>query len=175
MDKFRDWPLLHEMPDGWKIDKTCGSPLAGYVFITNGKSVLCGGKRALLFIGKQKQIISKVDDCVDNIGITHGNKEIKSKNDFAIDASCARAVNELARESFKLKILNDILCDLTICEIEGWCKIEYINQIKNLVNGIGCNVLIDSPISKAEPATNLAISKMENTKLKVVSDEKNRT
>lgn len=166
MDKFRDWPLFNEMPDGWKIDKTCGPPLAGYTFITNGKSVLRGGKRALLLVGKQKQIIGEIDDCIDRSETPQVNKETKIKKDYSIDASCARTVNELARESFKLKILNDILCDLTICEIEGWCKIEYINQIKNLVNGIGCNVLIDSPISKAEPATNLAISKMENTKLK---------
>ena len=115
MDKFRDWPLFNEMPAGWKIDKTCGSPLAGYTFITNCKSVLRGGKRALLFVGKQKQIIGEIDDCIDRSETPQVNKETKIKKDYSIDASCARTVNELARESFKLKILNDILCDLTIC------------------------------------------------------------
>ena len=48
MNKFRGWTLYEEMPEGWVIDKTCGSPLTHYVFITNGKSILNGGKRALL-------------------------------------------------------------------------------------------------------------------------------
>ena len=29
-----------KIPDGWHIDKTAGSPLHGYEFITDGKSVL---------------------------------------------------------------------------------------------------------------------------------------
>jgi len=47
---YRNWSLLETMPEGWKIDKTVGSPLAGYVFVTNGKSVINGQKRALLKI-----------------------------------------------------------------------------------------------------------------------------
>lgn len=40
--------LLETMPEGWKLDKTAGSPLFGYSFVTNGKSVLNGQLRALL-------------------------------------------------------------------------------------------------------------------------------
>jgi hypothetical protein len=36
------------LPEGWIIDKYCGSPLYGFVFCTNGKSILNGGKRALV-------------------------------------------------------------------------------------------------------------------------------
>jgi hypothetical protein len=41
---------MDTLPDGWVIDRTAGSPLSGYVFITNGKSVLNGQQRALLNI-----------------------------------------------------------------------------------------------------------------------------
>ena len=57
MKRYKYWDLLDELPEGWKIDKTVGSPLTGYEFITNGKSVLNGQKRALLKVGKN--IVSK--------------------------------------------------------------------------------------------------------------------
>ena len=46
--KYRDWDILEDLPEGWIIDKYCGSPLYGFVFCTNGKSILNGGKRALV-------------------------------------------------------------------------------------------------------------------------------
>lgn len=59
---------------------------------------------------------------------------------FAYDASQARTVNELARQKFKHRLLADILVDLTICEIEGWCKREYIDELRALINNIGLGV-----------------------------------
>ena len=51
------WDLFDEMPDGWRIDKNAGSPLAGYEFITNGRSTLNGQERALLRVKpRQAQI-----------------------------------------------------------------------------------------------------------------------
>lgn len=44
MNEYRGWQIVDEMPEGWSIDKTCGSPLYGCVFITNGKSVLRGSR-----------------------------------------------------------------------------------------------------------------------------------
>ena len=55
MKKYKDWELLESLPEGWKIDKTAGSPLCGYEFCTNGKSVLNSQKRALVFVGKLPQ------------------------------------------------------------------------------------------------------------------------
>ena len=46
--KYRDWDILETLPEGWIIDKYCGSPLHGFDFCTNGKSILNGGKRALV-------------------------------------------------------------------------------------------------------------------------------
>lgn len=52
INKYRDWELYDVLPAGWKIDKNCGSPLTGYVFCTDCKSILRGGKRALLNVRK---------------------------------------------------------------------------------------------------------------------------
>lgn len=62
MEKYRDWNILESLPDGWVIDNTAGSPAPNTVFITNGKSVLNGQKRALLKVcAKRDVFISKND------------------------------------------------------------------------------------------------------------------
>jgi hypothetical protein len=47
-------------------------------------------------------------------------------------------LNRLAREQMKHKLLNDISIDLQICEIEGYNKKEYIEELiqmlKSLIN-----------------------------------------
>ena len=54
--RYRYWEVLDEIPDGWVIDKTAGSPLARSVFITNGKSPISGQqKRAILRIKSNKE------------------------------------------------------------------------------------------------------------------------
>ena len=53
------------------------------------------------------------------------------------DQKTANTANELARKKFQEKLLQDIRVDLMICEIEGWDKLEYIQEIKNLINSIG--------------------------------------
>lgn len=52
MKKYKDWDLLEHLPEGWKIDKTAGSPVYRYEFCTNGKSVLNGQKRALVKVAR---------------------------------------------------------------------------------------------------------------------------
>ena len=47
MEQYKLWMVYEEMPDGFRFDKSAGSPLHGYEFITNG-SPLKGGVRALL-------------------------------------------------------------------------------------------------------------------------------
>lgn len=37
----------------------------------------------------------------------------------------------------KLRLMQDIMTDLTVCEIEGWDKMEYINELNELVNSFG--------------------------------------
>ena len=79
MKKYKDWDLVDELPEGWKIDKTAGSPLNGYEFITNGKSVLNGQKRALLKVGKNIQNQSfKIEDV--SINLENNTKKTNSKD-----------------------------------------------------------------------------------------------
>lgn len=122
------------------IDKTCGSPLAGYVFISDRRSILRGGKRALLRVRKPQQQL-----CLDAPPVSKMETTADEMPAAKIEQPYpARTVNELARERFKLRLLNDIRCDLMICELEGWGKMEYINEIRRLVNEIGRQVTIDT-------------------------------
>ena len=58
ISKYRWWDILDDMPEGWVIDKTAGSPAPNTVFITNGKSPLKGQKRALLKVQAKRDINS---------------------------------------------------------------------------------------------------------------------
>ena len=54
-----------------------------------------------------------------------------------IDMNCASTLNRLAREQMKLRLMQDIRTDLIVCEIEGWDKMEYLNELKELINSFG--------------------------------------
>ena len=56
------------------------------------------------------------------------------KKDFYYDADSAKTVNMLARKKMIEKLLLDIKTDLMICEIEGWSKIEYLQELKIVIN-----------------------------------------
>lgn len=156
MKTYKGWILLETMPDGWKIDKTAGSPLHGYSFIYDGKSIINGGKRALLrVVAPQRQLMLGQPKTASSTIVVEEKDEKKPEQ--AIEAFPARTVNELARQKFKAQLLNDILVDLTICEIEGWCKREYISELKALINSIGQQACIDVVSSEMEPT----ISRME--------------
>jgi hypothetical protein len=45
-------------------------------------------------------------------------------------------LNRLAREEMKTKLLADILFDMKVCELEGWDVMDYLKEIKALVDGI---------------------------------------
>lgn len=46
----------------------------------------------------------------------------------------ARALNTLAREHLKLRILADIRIDIQVCQIEGWDYKEYLGELKELID-----------------------------------------
>lgn len=50
-------------------------------------------------------------------------------------ATC-RTFNRLAREKMKLRLLADIRMDLMVCELEGWSKVEYLDELLALVEGL---------------------------------------
>lgn len=48
-----------------------------------------------------------------------------------------KALNRLAREQIKLRLLADIRFDLAVCEIEGWDKTEYLTELKEMMDTLG--------------------------------------
>lgn len=48
----------------------------------------------------------------------------------------ALALNCLAREQMKLRLLHDIRIDLAVCDIEGWDKLEYIRDLQEAIDVI---------------------------------------
>lgn len=131
LDKtYKDWPLIEELPEGWSISKHVGSPLHGHVFVTNGKSAFSADRQvALLKVKKRSLPESKV--------FIETQPTAREPTGYTFDKASARTVNDLSRQQAKQKLLQDILFDLTVCEIEGWSKSEYLDELKQLINGIG--------------------------------------
>lgn len=48
-----------------------------------------------------------------------------------------RAINTLARHEMIVKLLADINRDMMVCDIEGWDRMEYINMLRDIINGLG--------------------------------------
>lgn len=127
-NKYKDWDILEDLPQGWVIDKTAGSPAPNTVFITNGESVLNGQKRALLKVESKKMpTVSKMEIT------TEVKKDLTNNVQYVFPA---KTVNDLARLKFKTHLLQEITFDLMVCEIEGWNKKEYVNELKKLINSI---------------------------------------
>jgi hypothetical protein len=47
-----------------------------------------------------------------------------------------QALNKLAREQMKLRLLQDIRADIEICKLEGMDYKEYLLELKDIVDGI---------------------------------------
>ena len=45
-----------------------------------------------------------------------------------------KTLNTLARHRMIERLYRDILIDMTVCEIEDWDKMEYINELSDLIN-----------------------------------------
>ena len=85
MEKYKYWEILKEMPEGWKIDKTSGSPLHGHEFVTNGKSPLNGQKRALLKIQIENKSNPEIQQQKNDN--TEASTNRKNKNRWTFDES----------------------------------------------------------------------------------------
>lgn len=120
------WPIYDVMPDGWRFDRTCGSPLAGYEFASDGVSILRGGKRALVAAS-----VKKMDDPVYTY--TPAIKQEKAK---PLDDAARLAMNNLARAKLKEQLLKDITIDLMVCKIEGWSYSQYAAELYDLIGSV---------------------------------------
>ena len=48
-----------------------------------------------------------------------------------------KTLNTLARHRMIERLYRDILIDMTVCEIEGWDKMEYIKDLQEVINHFG--------------------------------------
>jgi hypothetical protein len=104
MKKYDIWDLYQKMPEGWVLDEKTGSPLSGYTFITNGRSVLNGGRRALLLTRPlQKTLFTQSDFTQSDAQTNKVENEIKIKKkrkfenrraDFKVFKSAGARANE---------------------------------------------------------------------------------
>lgn len=131
-NQYRWWDILEHLPEGWVIDKTAGSPAPNTVFITNGKSLFNGQKRALLKVEAKRDINTSKKEILKN-HFAEPNKKVEKKE---MPIFPAKTVNDLARLKFKEQLLKEIMFDLMVCEIENWNKKAYINELKKLLNSI---------------------------------------
>lgn len=46
-----------------------------------------------------------------------------------------RKLNDLARYQAIVRLEQEILFDMRVCEVEGWDKMEFIKMIQELING----------------------------------------
>ena len=53
-----------------------------------------------------------------------------------LDIETRRAMQRVAREEMKMRIYADILADMMVCDIEGWDKMEYINELQDMFNDL---------------------------------------
>lgn len=133
MSKYMNWELYDKPPEGFSIDKHTGSPLTGYDFYTNGKSVLNGGVRILV-----KAAGVPVDSMTANRPPARESvpKGKEPKQDPMINRNVRQRVNVFARERFKVKLLQEIEFDLMVCQLEGWSMGSYVNELKQLIDDV---------------------------------------
>ena len=53
------------------------------------------------------------------------------------DKQGPRAFNRLSREQMKHRLLAEILADMQVCELEGWDKLEYLNELREMLDSLG--------------------------------------
>ena len=125
METYNGWDIYTDIPEGWWIDKSAGAPIGSHVFIVNG-SPLKGGKRALLKLTNRAPIEL-------NYAQSEVSRAAKKANE-KMHKDAPMAMNRLARAKMKEKLLKDIRADLIICELEGWDRREYLNDLIELIN-----------------------------------------
>jgi hypothetical protein len=117
------------MPDGWKIDRSWGSPEFGWQPIHNGRSLLNGGRKGLLRV--HPTMTTKDEPPKQQ----HETKK-ERQPDMSVDEvqAIAETMNTLARAKFKETLLQELLFDLQVCKLEGWDCESYVVELKKLID-----------------------------------------
>lgn len=51
------------------------------------------------------------------------------------DPEKRKALNRLAREQMKLKLMQDIMFDINVCRMDGFDYKEYLCELKEIIDG----------------------------------------
>jgi hypothetical protein len=131
---YKDWwPIYDELPEGFRIDKKTASPLCLHYFIQKG-NMFCGNyEKALLKVDFPKK--ESVKESVD-VPIASNSLRLEAEKPKVVDVDISKPLNNLARLKLKETLLKDIAVDLCICEIEGWDKREYLQDLKSLIDSV---------------------------------------
>lgn len=129
---MNELPKYDDMPEGWRIDTSWGSPEHGWTPICNGKSMLNGGKKGLLR-RKPEPLKIEISHTV-LVPVSEPSPNLKITKEESKQA--AKVMNKLAREKFKEKLLQEILFDLSVCKIEGWPIKQYAKELKQLIDSV---------------------------------------
>ena len=65
-----------------------------------------------------------------------------------LNAEAAKAMNRLAREQMKLRLLADIAVDMQVCKLEGYDPAEYVDELLGEVERIAIGVRGGSEIPR---------------------------
>jgi hypothetical protein len=138
------------LPDGWKPDRSWGSPEHGWEPICNGKSMMNGGRKGLLKVEKPT-----VNDSLTVAPATIRTEPKPETVELTSDEAraYAQATNDLARAKFKEKLLQELMVDLMVCKIEGWSITDYISDLKTLIDETASSILHNS---KAQEGVSLS-------------------
>ena len=103
MNRYMGWELYEEPPEGFSIDKHTGSPLSGYDFFTNGKSVLNG----------QKRVLVKANIPANDIAVNHPTSKMqkpKTRVEYNLtEIGCSLMPHIESLVGWALEHMNDIL------------------------------------------------------------------
>ncbi|MCQ2363175.1 MAG: hypothetical protein MJ041_02470, partial [Acidaminococcaceae bacterium] len=61
--------------------------------------------------------------------------EIEPQQD-ADSAEYRLTLNRVSLEAMKTRLFQDIMVDMSVCEIEGWNKLEYLRELRDMLDGI---------------------------------------
>lgn len=65
-----------------------------------------------------------------------------------MEADTAKALNRLAREQMKLRLLADIAVDMQVCKLEGYDPAEYVDELLGEVERIAIGFRMGSEIPR---------------------------
>lgn len=139
-----NWKLYDDPPEGFFMDKHTGSPLTGYDFYTNGKSVLNGGLRILVKAAIKCRDIEDLESHI-KVAFKNGASWLKSLLLEKLQVyKGAMILDGYDPEDSCIKFMNELIEEINGGEYSSWISVEKQLPKKDcfcFTKGMGLNVL----------------------------------